>query len=208
MGKHIAISGLIGSYKTTVSSRLGEEFGIEVIKEPYQTCPYLKEFYQEPGVHTAFAMQTWFLAEKLAIQNLIQEKLKYQDVIQDTSVFDVVAFATAMKNSGTMNEQDFTTYHRLYSTITANLRPPDAILYMDTPIEIVKQRIKERAERERPYELNIDDDYLNTLDSALRDFVARMNKDHGVPVCMINNPDVYDKEKLLYMKRLVSRIIG
>lgn len=208
MGKHIAISGLIGSYKTTVSVKLGEEFGIEVIKEPYQTCPYLTEFYVKPALHTAFAMQTWFLAEKLAIHNLIQDRVKDKNIIQDTSVFDVIAFASAMAKNHNMNKQDFTSYSRLYTTITANLRPPDALLYMDTPIDVVRYRIKERAERERPYELNICDDYLYTLDSCLRDYVARMSQVHDVPVFMINDPDIYNPDKLLYMKRIVSEIIG
>lgn len=208
MGKHIAVAGLIGSYKTTVSAKLGEEFGVEVIKEPFQACPYLPEFYNNPGPHTAVVSQSWFLAEKLAIHNLIQQKLAYQNVIQDTSVFDVVAFAAAMNKTGVMDDVDYQTYNRLYQTITENLRVPDAIFYMDTPIDIVKDRIRERAERERPYELNIDTQYLCTLDDCLRDFVARINKVRRVEVFFINNPDIYDPERLLYMKRLLSKVLA
>ena len=47
----LVIAGNIGSGKTTLAAKLGEELGIALVAEPASSNPYLEDFYEDMASH-------------------------------------------------------------------------------------------------------------------------------------------------------------
>src|SRR2546429_2278560 len=59
-----------------------------------------------------------------------------------------------------MDERDFRNYYELFNTMLQFLRPPDLILYLQAPVQMLLERIHRRA---RDFEQQIPPPYLQQL---------------------------------------------
>lgn len=155
---YIAVSGNIGSGKSTLTRMLAGRFGLRPIYEPHAENPYLEDFYADMRRYS-FHSQVYFLSRRLEQHLNLVTGASY--VIQDRTVFeDAGIFARNLHQGGQMEDRDWATYWGLYQGILPALRLPDLLIHIDAGLPTLHQRI---ALRGRDYEQSIPDDYLAAL---------------------------------------------
>lgn len=155
---YIAISGNIGSGKSTLTALIAARYGLFPVYEAVDENPYLPDFYRDMRAF-AFHSQVFFLAKRLA-QHLEQIN-GLGRVIQDRTIFeDASVFAANLRQRGYLSERDWSTYLTLYQGIAPALRMPDLLVHIDAGIGTLRERI---AKRGRAYEREIPVAYLEEL---------------------------------------------
>ncbi len=155
---YLAVSGNIGSGKSSLTRLLSERYSLRPVYEPYAENPYLEDFYQDMRRYS-FHSQVYFLSKRLEQHLTLVNGAVY--VIQDRTVFeDAGVFARNLYEGGQMEERDWQTYLGLYQGILPALRVPDLLIHIDASLPTLKRRI---AVRGRDYEQSIPDDYLARL---------------------------------------------
>jgi len=162
----VAVSGNIGSGKSTVTTLLSERLGWRPYYEVVDENPYLADFYANMR-HWSFHLQVFFLSKRFQHH---QEIVRAPgSVIQDRTIYeDAEIFARNLYLQGLMDERDFRNYYELFNTMLPFLKPPDLILYLGASVPILMDRIRHRA---RDYEQQIPDAYLAQLNDRYREWI-------------------------------------
>jgi deoxyadenosine/deoxycytidine kinase len=71
-----------------------------------------------------------------------------------------------------MDERDFRAYHDLFYMMVEFLRPPDLVIYLRSPVEVLIERIRTRS---RDFEREIPTPYLAQLNERYEEWVARFS---------------------------------
>lgn len=156
--KCVAVSGNIGTGKSTLVEFVTKHFPIKPLFEPNEENPYLKDFYADMP-RWAFHSQVFFLIRKF---HLHQEMTQSQvPIILDRTIYeDAEIFATTLARMGTLSKREFKTYLSLYETLVELLKPPDLMIYLRCSLGSIRKRI---ALRGRPEERNVPEAYLRRL---------------------------------------------
>lgn len=155
---HIAISGNIGSGKTTLTNLLAKHYKYTPQFEDVDTNPYLQSFYEDMK-RWSFNLQIYFLNSRFRQIVDIQDKNK--NVIQDRTIYeDAQIFALNLHNMGLMSSRDFDTYKSIFDLMASFINPPDLLIYLRADVPTLVKQIQKRG---RDYEASIRLDYLNSL---------------------------------------------
>lgn len=173
---YIAIEGAIGVGKTTLSRLLAPRLEAELVLEVFEENPFLADFYADRDAY-AFQTQIFFLLSRYhqqgGIPGLLEEK---KSLIADYT-FDKDALFACLNLDG----DELDTYYSVHQALAEKLPAPDLILYLQAETEVLMQRI---AHRDRPYERNMDRDYIHNLNQAYEDFFS--DQYTTAPVLQIN----------------------
>lgn len=164
----VAVSGNIGSGKSTITTLLSERLGWRPFYEIVDENPYLPDFYGDMP-RWSFHLQIFFLSKRF--QHHRQITSAEGSVIQDRTIYeDAEIFARNLYLQGLMDERDFRNYYELFYTMMPFLHPPDLIIYLKASVPTLLERIRRRA---REYEQSIPPDYLRQLNERYEEWVAR-----------------------------------
>ena len=165
---HIAISGNIGSGKTTLTGLLSKHFGWVAHYENSDNNPYIDDFYSNM-LHWSFNLQIYFLNERFRqIQEIRSSGLT---VVQDRTIYeDAHIFAANLHSMGLMSVRDYTTYRSLFDKMTSFIQPPDLLIYLKASVPALVRQIKKRG---RSYESGIEIDYLNRLNDQYKGWITQ-----------------------------------
>lgn len=178
---YLAISGNIGSGKSSLTRLLSERYGLQAVYEPYAENPYLEDFYQDMQRYS-FHSQVYFLSKRLEQHLTLVNTAAH--VIQDRTVFeDAGVFARNLYVSGQMQQRDWQTYLGLYRGILSALRVPDLLIHIEAGLPVLKARI---ARRGRDYEQSIPDEYLANLSTLYQQWAETYQ--HS-PVILVKGDD-------------------
>lgn len=167
---YLALSGNIGSGKSTLTRMLAERYGLRPVYEPYAENPYLEDFYRDMRRYS-FHSQVYFLSRRLEQHLNLVTGARY--VIQDRTIFeDANIFARNLFESGQMEARDWATYLGLYQGILPALRVPDLLIHIDASVPTLKKRI---ALRGRTYEKAIPDTYLAGLNQLYDAWIQKFD---------------------------------
>ena len=167
---HIAISGNIGSGKTTLTEKLANHFQWEAEFESVENNPYLADFYEDMD-RWAFHLQIYFLNSRINQIKRIQKSDK--SVVQDRTIYeDAYIFAQNLHVSGHINERDYQNYLSIFNSMIDMVRPPDLLIYLRADIPRLIERIQKRG---RDFEDAMRIDYLKNLNSHYEDWIANYN---------------------------------
>lgn len=181
---HIAITGNIGAGKTTLAEKLAEYYDWEVLYEAVEGNPYLAPFYKDMA-KWSFHLQIYFLNSRFE-QVLKINNHDEKTIIQDRSIYeDAYIFAKNLYESKLMNSTDFETYFSLFKTISKAIKPPDLMIYLKADVEKLVKQINKRG---RDYELDIDIEYLKSLNALYEKFVIEYNQGKLI-IIDVNNLD-------------------
>lgn len=159
----IVISGNIGSGKSTIAERLGDELGLPVSAEPSENNPYLEDFYQDMAGY-AYQSQLFFMSRGLLQHRRVDRS---GGAIIDRSFFEHhLVFACQLYADGYISDQDFSVLSDLYYGVQDLLAPPDLLVMLEASPGELMRRISERNKADRA----IDRDYLERLDARYREF--------------------------------------
>ena len=164
----VAMSGNIGSGKSTLTTLLCQRLGWQPYYEVVDENPYLADFYGDMP-RWSFHLQVFFLTRRFAHhQDIVRAR---HSVVQDRTIYeDVEIFARNLYVQGLMTERDFRAYHDLFHMMVDYLRPPDLVVYLRAPVGVLLQRIQTRA---RDFERSIPPVYLAQLNDRYEEWIAR-----------------------------------
>ncbi|EOZ98606.1 Deoxyadenosine kinase [Indibacter alkaliphilus LW1] len=172
---HIAVSGNIGSGKTTLTTKLAKHYGWQAELEAVDNNPYLADFYEDMK-RWSFHLQVYFLNSRFNQIKRIRES--GLSVIQDRTIYeDAYIFAANLHKSKLISERDYENYLSLFDSMINFVKAPDLLIYLKADIPKLVGQIEKRG---RDYENAIRIDYLKNLNSHYEEWI-----------------DSYDKGKLL-----------
>tara|TARA_B100000941_G_scaffold287539_1_gene262886 strand:+ start:3655 stop:4320 length:666 start_codon:yes stop_codon:yes gene_type:complete len=177
--KYIAIEGPIGVGKTTLANKIAKTFNYDTFLEQPSENPFLNNFYRNQG-QSALATQLFFLFQRM---QQIQD-LKQRSLFENVRVADFLIEKDRLFAEVTLTNEEMDLYNKVYEHITLDAPTPDLVIYLQAPIEILKERITKRG--------NINEQYL-TLDylERLNDEYSRFFLDYkSAPLLIINAADI------------------
>lgn len=158
---YISVMGTMGSGKTTVAKLLSRELKFHLIAENFGENAFLPRFYQDMN-RWAFHSQTFFLMEKITQMLETPKLLQKHSVVQDTPIQqDAFSYAKAQHVLGHIDDSEWRLYQKIYKQFEPYFPKPDLIVYLETSIPNLAQRIGSRG---RGYEQKIPQSYLELLD--------------------------------------------
>ena len=194
----VLVAGNIGVGKTSLTERLGERLGWRTAFESVADNPYLPDFYADMRAWS-FHLQIFFLGHRA--QQYLELANAVQSAILDRSIYeDAHIFARALHHMGNLSERDYFAYRRVFDLVVSHLPPPDLLIYLRAPVEVLMHRIRRRA---RTIESGITPEYLNLLDSYYEEWIQTFDI---CPVLSIRSDDLDFVNKRKHLDIVVERI--
>jgi deoxyadenosine/deoxycytidine kinase len=174
--RYIAIEGPIGAGKTALAERLGTRLDATVVLEDREN-PFLTDFYADrPGA--ALQAQLFYLLNRHRQQtSLVQADLFSQSTICDY-VFDKDKIFAYLN----LDDNELFIYQRLYDLLARDVPPPDLVIYLQTPTDILLRRVHSRRMDAESVALQPDDEYLRELNEAYHHFFFHYT---GTPLLVV-----------------------
>lgn len=168
---HIAVSGNIGSGKTTLTIKLAKHYGWNAELEAVENNPYLPDFYEDMR-RWSFHLQVYFLNSRFNQIKRIREK--GESVIQDRTIYeDAYIFAANLHKSKMISDRDYDNYLNLFNSMINFVKAPDLLVYLKADIPKLVGQIEKRG---RHYENSIRIDYLKNLNAHYEEWIANYDK--------------------------------
>ncbi len=159
---YIAVEGPIGVGKTTLARLLSQAFNSSLLLEVFEENPFLSDFYTDRQRY-AFQTQIFFLLSRYSQQNdRIPSILTQSSLVSDYLFAKDRIFAHLNLQGDELN-----VYERIHQALGENIPRPDLVVYLRASVDTLLQRI---AFRDRPYERNMERDYIATLSRAYEAF--------------------------------------
>jgi len=164
----ITIEGNIGAGKTTLAHLLSKHFNARLILEEFADNPFLPKFYENQHQY-AFPLELFFMAERYKqLKDLLQTK----DMFQNVTISDYLFTKCLLFAKVNLPEEEFLLYQKLFDIINPQLVQPDLLIYLHAPVNKLKENIRKRN---RSYELNIESEYLFTLQETYTQYIKQHN---------------------------------
>ncbi|MDA8929050.1 deoxynucleoside kinase [Gammaproteobacteria bacterium] len=195
--KYIAIEGPIGVGKTTLANKIAETFNYDSFLEQPAENPFLKNFYKNPS-QSALATQLFFLFQRM---QQIQD-LKQRSLFEAVRVADFLIEKDRLFAEVTLSNEEMNLYDKVYDHLTLDAPTPDLVIYLQAPIDVLKDRITKRG--------NINEQYL-TLDylERLNDAYSRFFLDYSsAPLLIINAADINLETNDSDYESLITKIMS
>lgn len=183
----IAIEGNIGAGKTSLATRIAEQYNAKLILEQFEDNSFLPKFYKEPEKY-AFPLEMSFLASRF---QQLKDQLSPQDLFKTFTISDYFIIKSLIFAKKTLGEDEYRLYTRFFNIIYQQLPKPELLvyLYVDTPK--LQQNIKLRG---RSYEQEIKGEYLDKIQQGYLDFI-KQQKDLRILILDTNDIDFVQNEK-------------
>jgi 2-amino-4-hydroxy-6-hydroxymethyldihydropteridine diphosphokinase len=188
----IAIEGNIGAGKTSLSHKIAQDFNAKLILERFADNPFLPKFYKEPERY-AFTLEMSFLADRY---QQISDDLSQLDLFKDFMVSDYDVHKSLIFSKVTLADDEFRLYRKLFYQVYKDIARPDLYVYLYQNTERLQANIKKRG---RKYESDIQDDYLEKINSGYLNFL-RNQTELNVKIIDISDKDfVKNREDYLWL---------
>ncbi len=177
--RYIVVEGPIGVGKTTLARLLAEELNARPVLEQVEENPFLKKFYEEPGVH-AFQTQLFFLLSRYRQQR----QLAQQDLFNQSTVADYLFAKDQIFAQANLETDELALYRQLFGLLDSRLPKPDLVVYLQARADVLMERLRKR---DRDYERRIAPEYVRRIAEAYRDFFFYYDE---TPLLVVNSSDM------------------
>ena len=194
--RYIAVEGCIGVGKTTLAKNIGRLFNYDMLLEQPEENPFLARFYQDPK-STALPTQLFFLFQRA---NQLQA-LRQDDIFEPVRVADFLIEKDQLFAQITLDDDELNIYQQVYDKLTINAPRPDLVIYLQAPLDVLSDRIRQRG---LSIEQNISSDYLGALNEAYTRFFHYYD---SAPLLIVNAKDLDLAHNRDHFKQLVEYIL-
>ena len=192
---YIVIEGPIGCGKTTLANLLADKFNVQLLCEKAEDNPFLPRFYQDAQRY-ALPTQLFFLFQRSRqISDMSQRDMFTAPTVADFFLEKDPLFARL-----NLDDEEYTLYHQIYSHLQLKSPKPDLIIYLQTPVDELAERIEERN---ISYEQEIPREYIERLADAYSEFFHSYD---ASPVLIVNNEKLNITKDETALNLLIDRI--
>lgn len=178
---YIAIEGNIGAGKTSLATKIAQDFNAKPILERFADNPFLPKFYKAPERY-AFTLEMSFLADRY---QQISDDLSQLDLFKDFIVSDYDVHKSLIFSKVTLAEDEFRLYRKLFHQVYKDIARPDLYAYLYQNTQRLQENIKKRG---RNYETDIKDEYLEKINTGYLEFL-KIQTDINVKIIDISDRD-------------------
>jgi deoxyguanosine kinase len=159
---YLAIEGVIGVGKTTLTRLLQRSFESDVLLEVFEENPFLSDFYADRARY-AFQTQIFFLLSRYHQQRSAVPRMLTDGGLIADYTFEKDALFARINLSG----DELKMYDKVHEALAEKIPRPDLVVYLKASTDTLMQRI---ASRDRPYERQMERAYIDELNQAYEAF--------------------------------------
>jgi deoxyadenosine/deoxycytidine kinase len=166
--RHIAIEGPPAIGKSALADRLGARLDATMVLDEGEN-PFLADFYSGRA-GSAFQAQLFFTLAR----HRQQTALRQSDLFSQLTVCDYLFERDKIYAYLNLDDNELFIYQRLYELVAQDVLPPDLVIYLQSPTDVLRRRLKERT-RINPDAPVLGDDYVRELNEAYNHFFFHYN---------------------------------
>ncbi len=198
---YVAFEGNIGAGKTTLATKIAEDFNAKSVLERFADNPFLPKFYKDQNRY-AFPLEMSFLADRY---KQLSDDLSQFDLFKDFVVADYHIFKSLIFAKITLAEDEYRLYSNLFHIIYKEMPKPDLYVYLYQNSERLLQNIKKRG---RSYEQEIEADYLDKINTGYLDYI-KSQTDLNILIIDVSDRDfVTNHEDYLFILNEIQNKIN
>lgn len=198
---YIAFEGNIGAGKSTLATRIAEDFNAKTILERFADNPFLPKFYEDQNRY-AFTLEMSFLTDRY---KQLSDDLAQFDLFKDFVVADYHVFKSLIFAKITLTDEEYRLYRTLFDIVYKEIPKPDLYVYLYQNPERLLQNIKKRG---RDYEQNIEASYLDKINAGYLDYIQSQT-DLNILIIDVSDRDfVKNQEDYLYILEQIRNKIN
>lgn len=199
---YIAIEGNIGAGKTTLTSRIAEDFNAKTVLERFADNPFLPKFYSDQSRY-AFPLEMSFLADRY---QQIADDLAQFDLFKDFVIADYHIFKSLIFAHITLSEDEYRLYRKLFEIIYREMPRPDLYVYLYQNTERLLSNIRKRG---RDYEQEIPAEYLEKINRGYLDYI-KSQPELNVLVIDVSEMDFVRNQEdyVMILEKIATKING
>jgi len=199
--RYIVVEGVIGVGKTSLARLLSERLQAKLVLEEVEENPFLKDFYRARARY-AFQTQMHFLFSRYQQQR----SLRQMELFREGLVADYLFQKDRIFASLNLSDRELALYERLVGWLELEVMKPDVVVYLQATPDTLMERIARRA---RPYEKEMERDYIRQLNEAYNHFFFHYTEApllvvNTNAIDFVNNADDFDDLR----QRIVSHRQG
>ena len=197
---YLAIEGPIGVGKTRLAERLAARLEATTILEDTEN-PFLADFYADrPG--SALQAQLFYLLNR---HRQLTSK-RQADLFLQTIVCDYVFDKDKIFAYLNLDDNELFIYQRLFDLLAKDVPPPDLVVYLQAPTELLMQRLqKQEADPDREPPPVPDEGYVRELNEAYQHFFFHYS---ATPLLVVETSEFDPESDDAALDELVRQIKG
>jgi deoxyguanosine kinase len=193
---YVVIEGNIGAGKTTLASKIADQFNAHLILESFAENPFLPKFYDDPEKYS-FPLELSFLASRY---KQLKEELEPRNLFKTFTIADYYFTKSLVFAASTLKGDEYKLYRQIFYIIYGSLPKPDIYVYLHLSPERLLQNIEKRG---RSYEKSITLKYLRKIQDSYFTFFIQ-NPENKYIVIDISKIDFVSNEN--HYNKLVNAI--
>jgi deoxyguanosine kinase len=162
--RYLAIEGPPALGKTTLAERLGARLDAAVTLEE-TTNPFLSDLYASRG-GAAFQAQLFFTLARH--RQLVA--LRQRDLFSSVTICDYLFERDRIYAFMNLDDNELFIYQKLFELVARDLTPPDLVVYLQSPTDLLITRVRERAAALELEDPQPSDEYLAELNESFNHF--------------------------------------
>jgi deoxyguanosine kinase len=206
---YLAIEGPIGVGKTRLAERLAAKLEATTVLEDTEN-PFLVDFYAErPG--SALQAQLFYLLNR---HRQLTSK-RQADLFLQTTICDYVFDKDKIFAYLNLDDNELFIYQRLFDLLARDVPPPDLVVYLQAPTELLMERLHRRARDRKAAELETGgldtavplpaEDYVRELNEAYQHFFFHYT---STPLLVVETSEFDPESDDVALDELVKQIKG
>jgi deoxyguanosine kinase len=201
---YLAVEGPIGVGKTRLAERLAHKLDATTILEHVDN-PFLADFYADrPG--SALQAQLFYLLNR---HRQLTGK-RQADLFLQTTICDYVFDKDKIFAYLNLDDNELFIYQRLFDLLARDVPPPDLVIYLQAPTELLMKRLRARdSDPDRAVLDNAvplpDQEYLRELNEAYQHFFFHYT---ATPLLVVETAEFDPESDDAALEELVKQIKG
>lgn len=162
--QYIAVEGPIGVGKTALAERLSTRLDAALVREDADN-PFLTDFYAaRPGA--ALQAQLFYLLNR----HRQQLSVRQGDLFAQTTIADYLFDKDKIFAYLNLDDNELFIYQRLYDLLAPDVPPPDLVVYLQAPTDVLVRRLRDRSKEDEPAAPTPQAPYIRELNEAYQHF--------------------------------------
>lgn len=166
--------------KSRLADRLGARLDATVVLDETDN-PFLPDA-QAGRAGAAFQAQLFYTLAR----HRQQTTLRQSDLFSQLTLCDYLFERDKIYAYLNLDDNELFIYQRLYELLAPDLPVPDLVVYLQTPTDVLRRRLRERA-REQPDADRLTDTYIRELNEAYNHFFFHYN---ATPLLVVETSQV------------------